>query len=239
MAKQKFLQPANRRDFLGKVTGAAALMGVASLVNPARANEGIRSFSGEADDPDAWFNSVKGKHRIVFDCTEPKDIFPFAWPKIYMMTNEATGAIQKDCTAVVVLRHSAVVYALQDNMWAKYNLGNIMVGDVQMIKVTDPETKTFAVRNPFWKPKPDDFSAPGIGVVTLGIPELQASGIMFCACNMAITVFSAVIAMGTKQDAAAVKKEWLDNLIPGIPAMPSGVWAVGRAQEHGCGYCYV
>ena len=39
--------------------------------------------------------------------------------------------------------------------------------------------------------------------------------------------------------AATVKKEWLDALIPGIPAMPSGVWAVGRAQEHGCGYCYV
>ena len=35
---------ANRRDFLGKVTGAAALMGVASLVNPAKANEGIKCF---------------------------------------------------------------------------------------------------------------------------------------------------------------------------------------------------
>jgi hypothetical protein len=56
---------------------------------------------------------------------------------------------------------------------------------------------------------------------------------------MAITVYSAVIAGMTKQDNATVKKEFLDNLIPGIPAMPSGVWAVGRAQEHGCGYCNV
>ena len=53
---------------------------------------------------------------------------------------------------------------------------------------------------------------------------------MFCACEMAITVYSAVIAGQTKQDNATVKKEFLDNLIPGIPAMPSGVWAVGRAQ---------
>jgi hypothetical protein len=232
MSKNKFIQSANRRDFLGKVTGAAALMGVASLVNPAKANEGIHAFTGNAADPDEWFKGLRGKHRIVFDCTEPKEIFPFAWPKIYMMTNEASGAAETDCSSVVVLRHNAFIYGLQDNMWAKYKFG-------EMQKVNDPQTKTFALRNPFWKPKPDDFSVPGIGAVQLGISDLQASGIMFCVCNMAITVFSAVVAGNTKQDPATVKKEWLDNLIPGIPAMPSGVWAAGRAQEHGCGYCYV
>ena len=82
---------ANRRDFIGKVTGAAALMGVSSLINPAKANEASNVFSGAAADPDEWFKGVKGKHRIVFDCTEPKEIFPFAWPKIYIMTNAATG----------------------------------------------------------------------------------------------------------------------------------------------------
>jgi intracellular sulfur oxidation DsrE/DsrF family protein len=221
---------ANRRDFIGKVTGAAALMGVASLVNPAKANEGPNIFSGAKADPDEWFNGIKGKHRIVFDCTEPKEIFPFAWPKIYMLTNAATGA--PDATAVVVLRHAAMCFAIQDSLWAKYKFGDIF-------KVTDPQTKASALRNPFWKPKPDDFSAPGIGVVALDIPGLQASGIMFCACDMAITVYSAVIAGMTKQENATVKKEFEDNLIPGIPAMPSGVWAVGRAQEHGCGYCNV
>ena len=226
------IKSANRRDFLGKVTGAAALMGVASLVNPAKASDSIRPFSGNADDPEEWFKGVKGKHRQVFDCTEPKQIFPFAWPKIYMMTNAATGAPQNDCTAVVVLRHEAIPFALQDSMWAKYKLG-------EMFKIDDPQTKAAALRNPFWKPKPDDFSAPGIGVVQLGIPQLQTEGIMFCACGMAITVYSAVVAGNTKQDPATVKKEWLDNLIAGIPAMPSGVWAVGRAQEHGCGYCNV
>jgi intracellular sulfur oxidation DsrE/DsrF family protein len=221
---------ANRRNFIGKVTGAAALMGAASLINPAKANEKPEVFSGNAADPDEWFKGVKGKHRIVFDCTEPKEIFPFAWPKIYMMTNAATGA--PDSTAVVVLRHSAIPFSMQDSMWAKYKFGEIF-------KVNDPQTKAPAIRNPFWKPKADDFSAPGIGVVQLGIPELQASGIMFCACDMALTVYSAVVAGMTKQENAAVKKEFLDNLITGIPAMPSGVWAVGRAQEHGCGYCYV
>jgi intracellular sulfur oxidation DsrE/DsrF family protein len=227
MSKNKFVHPANRREFLGKVTGAAALMGVASLVNPAKADGGIRAFSGSAADPDEWFKGVKGKHRVVFDCTEPKEILPFAWPKIYMLTNGDT-----DCTAVVVLRHSAVGFALNDSMWSKYKFG-------EMFKVNDPQTKAAALRNPFWNPKPDDYSAPGIGALQLGISDLQKEGIMFCACAMAVTVFSAVVAEQTKQDPATVKKEWLDNLLPGIPAMPSGVWAVGRAQEHGCGYCYV
>ena len=154
MSKNKFVQSANRRAFLGKVTGAAALMGVSSLVNPASANDGIQVFTRDADDPEEWFRSVKGKHRMVFDVTEPKEIFPFAWPKIYMMTNAATGAPATECTAVVVLRHSGMCFALQDNMWAKYKFG-------EMFKVTDPQTKAAAIRNPFWKPKPDDFSAPG------------------------------------------------------------------------------
>jgi intracellular sulfur oxidation DsrE/DsrF family protein len=41
-----------------------------------------------------------------------------------------------------------------------------------------------------------------------------------------------------QKDAAEVKKEWIAGLLPGIQVMPSGVWAVGRAQEHGCTYCY-
>ncbi len=55
-----------------------------------------------------------------------------------------------------------------------------------------------------------------------------------------MTVFSAVVARNDKTGCLPpLLKEWQDNLIPGIPAMPSGVYAVGRAQEHGCGYCYV
>jgi intracellular sulfur oxidation DsrE/DsrF family protein len=238
MAQNKFIKPANRRDFLGKVTGAAALMGVASLINPAKANDSIHSISGYAEDPDDWFKGVKGKHRIVFDAIEPDGFFQFLWPKAYMLTNVASGASEKDCTAVLVLRHSAAVFALQDSIWAKYNLGNVSAGGKQMISVIDPQTNAPAVRNPFWKTKPDDFSLPSMGSLPLGIPELQASGVMICVCGVALSVFSAMMAMGTKQEAATVKKEWIDAVIPGIPVMPSGVWAVGRAQEHGCGYCY-
>ena len=35
-----------------------------------------------------------------------------------------------------------------------------------------------------------------------------------------------------------VKKEWVSGLLPGIQVVPSGVWAIGRAQEKGCAYCF-
>ena len=71
------------------------------------------------------------------------------------------------------------------------------------------------------------------------IHKLQESGVMFCVCDAALTVFTGMVAMQTKGNAADIKKEWIDGLMPGFQVVPSGVWAVGRAQEHGCAYCFV
>jgi intracellular sulfur oxidation DsrE/DsrF family protein len=223
----------DRRGFLGTLATGAAAISIASLSLPVRVVAESDKLSFPADDnPDAWFNQIKGKHRIVFDVTEPHDVFPFAWPRVFMITNALTGTPEKSCNEVVILRHEAIPYALEDRLWAKYKLG-------EMFKITDPATKEPSVRNMFWKPKPGDFSVPGIGNVQIGINELQESGAMFCACNMAITVFSAAIAQAAGTDAGEVKKDFLSGVLPGIQVVPSGVWAVGRAQEHGCAYCFV
>ena len=81
---------------------------------------------------------------------------------------------------------------------------------------------------------PGDYSIPGIGNVQIGINELQDSGVMFCVCAMAINVNSTIIAQNMKLNAEDVKKDLLSGILPGIQVVPSGVWAVGRAQEHGC-----
>ncbi len=108
----------------------------------------------------------------------------------------------------------------------------------EVFKVDDDKTKAPSVRNMFWQPAKGDFQVPGIGEVAIGINDLQASGVMFCVCDMALTVFSAVVAQKMNMDAATVKKDWVSGILPGIQIVPSGVWAVGRAQEHGCGYCF-
>lgn len=219
-----------RRGFLKQFATGAAVLGTGILANPLAASAAELSHRSNSD-ADEWFAKIKGKHRIVFDATQPNGIMPFAWPKIFLVTNGATGTPESDCSVVVILRHNAIPYAMGNDLWAKYKFG-------EMFKIDDEATKKPLTANPFWQPKPGTFKVPGVGPVEIGINELQASGVMFCACDMALTVYSAVAAMSSKQDPAEVKKEWLAGLLPGVQPMPSGVWAVGRAQEHGCTYCF-
>jgi intracellular sulfur oxidation DsrE/DsrF family protein len=224
----------HRRGFIGTIATGAAAIGMAAIAPLKLAAEPLAAMNTANSDlaSDEWFDKIKGKHRIVFDATHPAEIFPFAWPRVFLLTNQATGTPASDCGVVVVLRHSAIPYALESKLWEKYKFG-------EMFKAHDPATKQPAVRNPFWMPKKGDFKVPGIGEVAIGINELQADGVMFCVCDAAMTVYSAVAAGQMKMDAAEVKKEWVAGLLPNVMPVPSGVWAVGRAQEHKCSYCFV
>lgn len=223
-----------RRAFISTIAAGAASIGLASLapLSTSAMPLPVTSESKDPENPDELFNNLKGKHRIVFDVPAPHEIFPFAWPRVFLMTNQKTGTPEKDCNAVVVLRHNAIPYAFDTSLWGKYKFGEVFKAD-------DPATKTASLRNPFWMPKKGDFKVPGIGEVAIGINELQESGVMFVVCDAAITVYSAAVAEKMNKDAADVKKEWLAGLLPNIHPVPSGVWAVGRAQEHGCSYCFV
>ncbi|HVG40275.1 MAG TPA: twin-arginine translocation signal domain-containing protein [Chitinophagaceae bacterium] len=226
------LRPTSRRNFLGALATTTAALSVTSIAAPLSA--GAKTFSQNLhkdDDPEEWFKQLKGKHKMVFDVTQPHEVLPFAWPRVFLMTNEATGTVEKDTNAVVVLRHSAIPYAMENRLWEKYKFG-------EAFKINDHLTNAAAIRNPFWQPKAGDFKVPGIGNVAIGINELQKSGVLFCVCDVALTVNSAGMAQGMNADAAAIKKDWVSGLLPGIQVVPSGVWAIGRAQEHGCAYCF-
>ena len=226
MSKAK--QPSPRREFLGKVAAGLSAIGLLSIPSSVKA---MPALLQENNDDDNWFKQIKGKHRVVFDATRPHDLMPFAWPRVFLMTNQATGTAEKDNSVVVVLRHDAIPYAFEDRIWAKYNFG-------EMFKADDPATKKPAVRNPFRQPKKGDFKIPGFGEVAIGINELQDSGVMFAVCSAAITVYSTVAADNMKMNAADVKADWMSGLLPGVHPVPSGVWALGRAQEHGCAYIF-
>ena len=222
----------NRRNFLGTLATGAAAIGLTSMA-PALNAFGIEKnfIPSVSSDPEEMFKKITGKHKIVFDATQPHELYPFAWPRVFLLTNEMTGTQSKDCSVVVVLRHAGIGYAMEDRLWAKYKLG-------ELFKANDPETQAPSLRNPFWKPRPGAYKVPGIGEILLGIDQLQASGVLFCVCEAAITVYSAATAAAIKGDAAEIRKDWVAGLLPGIQPVPSGVWALGRAQEKGCGYIF-
>lgn len=234
MKSDHFKLKSDRRAFLGTLAAGAATIGVASL--PLHSNA-IPIPENLNDNPDIealeqMFKKIKGKHRIVFDVPEPHEIFPFVWPRVFLMTNIKTGTPENENSVVVVLRHNAIPYAFQSSLWDKYKFGEVFKAD-------DPATKTRSVRNPFWEPKKGDYNVPGIGEVAIGINELQKSGVIFFVCDAAMTVYSAVVAESLKKDPAEVRKDWVSGLLPNVHPVPSGVWAIGRAQENGCSYCFV
>lgn len=219
-----------RRGFLGNVASGAAAIGMATLGGAFQELKAAPGFSvTNPNDPEEVFRNLKGKHRIVYDVPEPTGIFPFVWPRVFLLTNMATGTAEKDINVVVVLRHEGIPYAFEDRLWSKYNFG-------EFFKVNGEKKRID--KNPFWKPAKGTYNVPGFGVVEIGINELQESGVQFVVCNAAITVYSAAYAQQNNLDAALVKKDWESGLLPGITVVPSGVWALGRAQENKCAYCF-
>lgn len=209
---------APRRNFF-RLAGATVL-GFAGFASAA-ARAQTTTTTPVAGDGLNWPGKLDGKHRQVVDAYETNSGFPLAFAAVFLRTDAAPSS----ATAVVVLRHGGFPIALNNAMWAKYKLGESM-------KIVDPETKEPAVKNPFLNPKP--------GVLPLddmAVDRLLASGTVFGACNVALTVLSKMYASNAGVSADAAAKEWAANLVPGITLIPSGVWGLNRAQEAGCTYC--
>jgi len=216
----------SRRNFLGSLATGATVASLGSLPGILQAATPINTAL--VADSDAWFKKgIKGKHRIAYDGPEPHDAFPIIWTWAYYLTNNQTGTEDNDMTGVCVLRHNAIPFAMKDELWAKYKFG-------ETFGITDNTTGSPAVRNPYYQPKEGDYPMPGID----GIKGMQDRGAMFCVCDLALTVYSGALAKGMNLDPETVKAEWVAGVHPGIQIVPSGVWALGRAQELGCGYIY-
>jgi hypothetical protein len=213
----------SRREFLGAL--AATTTGVLAATGSTEASP----FPGDSNVAEAenWMKKIKGKHRIIFDGSEPHDGFPIIWAWAFYNTNNQTGTPDADLTALVVLRHGAIPLAMEGRLWEKYKFG-------EAFKITDKNTGAPALRNVFYEPQGKDFPMAQID----GIKKMQARGAMFCVCDLALTVYSSFIAQAAGLNPEEVKKDWVSGLLPGIQVVPSGVWAVGRAQEKDCAYCY-
>ena len=212
-----------RRGFLGTLAATAAA-GLASLT-PLRLEAAPRKSSAVGMDAafETWLNRITGKHKMLFDAPEVNGGMPVIWPRVWLNgNNENYGTKDADNSAVLVLRHSAIPIAMKDEVWAKYKLGeafNIKDGDAP------------AVKNGFAEVMP--LPLPGTG-----LKALLASGAQVGVCNVALTVYSAMVAQKMGADPAAVKADWVAALLPGCQVVPSGVLAVARSQEKGCVYCF-
>jgi hypothetical protein len=200
-----------RRGFFGRIA-AMSTLGLLGLATGA-----MRAQADPADGPD-WPGKLKGRHRQVFDIYGINDGFPLGFANNFLSPNESA-------TAVLIFRHQGLPFAVGSAMWEKYKIG-------ESFKIIDPETKAPAVKNPWFEPKAGVLNNPD-----MALDRLIAKGSVIGVCAVALRGSSKRTAANAGVSAEEALKEWTANLIPGATVLPSGTWAVNRAQEAGCTYC--
>lgn len=207
-----------RRGFLGGlVAGAGALL-------VGRWSTAEASSLESTVIADEWISKIKGKYKQVFDVVSVGNAFGAAYPLNFInSTKEATNAPDSDITAVAVFRHFAMPLMLKDSVWAKYKLGEVL-------DVKDPKTNAPAVRNVLRE---------AIPLHNMSYEQLLAKpNVVVVACNLALTVISGMAAPKAGVTAEVAKREFTAGLLPGAVLSASGVYAVNRAQQAGCTYCF-
>jgi hypothetical protein len=209
----------SRRSFLrtaaGSAVGSLALPGLAGAAAPVSADWDM-----------SWVDRIRGTHRGVFDTAElAEGVGMFRaglWPS---QIREVYGAVAGDLTPVLVLRHNAIHFIMNDAYWAEFKVG-------KSEKLKDPETNGWAVRNiiraqPAWAP-------PTMPMVS--IEGFLAGGGIILACDLAFGQVIGTFASKKKLEMEAARAAALAQVLPGVIMQPSGFFAVMRAQQAGCGY---
>ena len=219
----------DRRDFLTKLgLGAVALSGSA-IVTPLDAEELHRMSEALTAEPTwnmSWTEELqKVPYKAVFDSPSladgaALDLAAGIWDNF----KEVYGT-DSSSRMVIIMRQLGQVMAFNDVMWEKYGIG-------EERKVNDPATKQPSKRNPWAKVMPGDPA----WAVSSRLDTLHARGAIFLVCNRASLNWATGTAERMKLDVDAVKNDVRNNLVPGAILMPTGVFALVRAQNAGCAY---
>ena len=215
-------QTTHRRGFIGALLGGAAAFGLSSVLAPAKMLGATTLSNPGVADAEKWFEQVKGKHKMVFDVPKHNDGRAIGWALTLMDTYNDLGTPDADLSIVLIFRSGGTPLALADPIWVKYGVG-------KRIEMKDPETKVYAKKNLFAKCKTEDDDC---------IELFQKRGGLVGVCNHAIEGMSEGLAKQMKLKKEDVLKDFMDNLLPEIQLMPSGIWAIHRAQEAGCAFSY-
>ncbi len=207
-------QTSNRRVFLGAIAAASGTLAAGLGANAKTAKAAPAAATSKWDL--SWVNRIAdAKHRMVFDAGEVDYgtvLFnTWTWLRDYKDVYSA----EADMAAVMVIRHSAMPIILGDEIWSRLQLG-------METKMKDRASGADLLRNPFINKKPEE-AAIKRGVIVLG-------------CNMALGNYVMKLAATERIPEDEARAKIIASLVPGVVLMPSGIFAVSRAQEAGCHY---
>ena len=209
---------------------SAAALGASALLTRASAQEVVPASASapSTDWDDAWVARLTGKHKQVFDAPEIADATVLHQARMFMRGYaDVFGAKDADTNAVLVIRHMAVPMVVNDELWNTHELG-------KRYKLKDPTTGKPARRNPFIKVQKDDRFA--LVWPDGGLDTLISRGAVVLACHLALSGLASQLAKKEGLTSAEMRKKVMASLVPGTIVLPSGIYAVARAQEAGCNY---
>ena len=218
---------ASRREFVQRFTIGAA--GASGLVG---AGFGLPYDLGSADVQGGpwdltWVGKLRGKHKACFDCSETESGYGVwrasAWAGQYMDVMKVTAA---DLSPVIILRHNAIVLAMQQSFWDKYGIGKAK-------GVTHPLTQEPTTKNPALLDEKDGIPAP---FSAAGLHKQLGRGVVALACNLALQDCVELVKKTDNVTDDEARRRAVAALVPGVVLQPSGVFGAVRAQEAGCSY---
>lgn len=210
----------DRRSF---ITAMAALSAGASL---APAAEPLPKSPSPASD--AWLDQLKGKHKQLFDAPDPDGGTLLRHSRGYLdVWRDAYGVPERDINVVVTLYGRTMALGLQDEMWAKYKLG-------EALNITDPTTNAPLVRNWFAHPRPGDPVADGSP--ESAIDALLKRGVVFLLCNNAVQRWSGRLEKQGLGTATDIHADLTSHVWPGVIIVPNVLIAMTKAHERGFAY---
>jgi intracellular sulfur oxidation DsrE/DsrF family protein len=220
----------DRRDFLRQLTLATAALGGGAIVSPLGAEDLNRAADHFGASSAAWDMSwvdqlQRAQYRAVFDSPTLADGAALDLAAGIQDNFKEVYGSDEGVRMVIVMRQLGQVMAFNDDLWNRYAIGEDR-------KVNDPLTKQPARRNPYLKPLPGE---PDWAVASK-LETLHARGAIFLVCNRASMNFAAGAAERTKKDVEQVRNDVRNGLVPGATLMPTGVFALVRAQNAGCAY---
>jgi intracellular sulfur oxidation DsrE/DsrF family protein len=200
-----------RRDFLARMSVAAAAMAID--VDELRAASSVTVSSPKWDT--SWIDRLeRAKYRVVFNASDISDGAAMNYAETFFGDyHEVHDTNDQQTRPVIVFRRLGTPMAFNDAMWDKYSLG-------EDTKVTDDATKAPAKRNVFRK----------------SVETLQQRGMISLVCNIATENWGRGIAQKRSLLVEDVQKDLKANLVPGAILVPSGIFALIRAQNAGCAY---
>jgi hypothetical protein len=219
-----------RRQFIdslalgGLALGAAPTALRAASLDVAPGDE--EALQGEYDL--TWPSKLTGRLKAVFDVPEVEAGWgtwrAIGWARSYETVRHLRPS---EMSSVMVLRHNAIILAMQQSYWDRYDIG-------KMKGVGHPLTGQPSERNPALMTARDGLP---VRFGQNSLADFQARGGVVLACALALEFdVAGHIAATDKVSEAEAWTRARGYLAPGVILQPTGVFAVMRAQEAGAMY---